>query len=108
MRTLVSLVLVLGAAALLAAAQDGRERPMDRVVREMNADGFAGTPPPAVIRSRVDSAKVKSEAEEMARLAQSVTAQITQAEGGVLPKDLGRNLKQIEKLTKHLRHELNL
>lgn len=107
MRTLVSLLVVLGVAVLLAAAQDGRERPIDRVARGMNTDAFAPAPPP-VSRPRVDSARIRSEADEIARLAKSVPAQVSQTEHGVLPKDLSQNLKQIEKLAKRLRRELNL
>lgn len=115
MRTLFSLFVILATAALLASAQSGNppmsragNHPAAQAARQLDMDSTMPPPPVLIIRPRVDPAKVKSEADEIARLAQSVPAQITQAAHGVLPKDLGPNLKQIEKLTKQLRRELNL
>jgi hypothetical protein len=57
---------------------------------------------------RVDQAQIQRDAEELNKLAQSVTTEICQTEKGTLPKDLSGNLKRIQKLSKQLRDELKL
>ena len=57
---------------------------------------------------RVDVAQVKRDAEEFARLEMAIRAQIAEAERGMVPKDLGQNLKKIQKLSKRLRADLSL
>ncbi len=51
--------------------------------------------------------ELKRDAEQLLVLAQTVRAQIDSVNRGMLPKDLIVKLKQIEKLSKHLRNELN-
>ena len=63
-------------------------------------------PPPVVLRSASDFAKVRQEADELAKVAQSVPQDIQSIEKGVFPKDVVQKLKQIEKLSKHLRTEI--
>jgi hypothetical protein len=63
---------------------------------------------PVLSRSPVDAARVRGEAEELAKLAQSVQVGVERAEKGVVSKDLGENLKKIQKLSKRLRGELSL
>jgi len=53
-----------------------------------------------------DPAKLKAEADELVKLARSIPNEIDQAASGRLPKDLAQQLKQIEKLSRHLRREL--
>ncbi len=89
---------------------DGGQRPQPPIYRQeqrQNRRLDSNQPLPA-LRPQVDLAKVKREAEEIAKLAQSVPAQIEQAEHGAIPRDLGPRLKQIEKLSKKLRTELSL
>ena len=50
--------------------------------------------------------QVNSETQELRRLADGLPAQIEQVTKGQLPKDLGDNLKRIEKLAKHLHGEI--
>jgi hypothetical protein len=50
--------------------------------------------------------QVNSETQELRRLADALPAQIDQVTKGQLPKDLGDNLKRIEKLAKHLHGEV--
>jgi hypothetical protein len=57
---------------------------------------------------QVDVAQLRRDAEELARLGQTVQAQIREAERGAMPKDLGDNLRKIQKLSKRLRGELFL
>lgn len=55
----------------------------------------------------VDPAELRSAAQELARLSESVSAQIDQVAKGQLPKELIANLKKIEKLSKQLRGEVS-
>lgn len=57
---------------------------------------------------RVDVAQLRRDAAELAQLERTIQAQITEAERGAVPKDLGENLKKIQKLSKRLRGELLL
>jgi len=64
-------------------------------------------PPPIVLRSHLDVAKARREAEELSKIAQTIPSDFDQIAKGVLPKDVIEKLKQIEKLSKHLRSEIN-
>jgi hypothetical protein len=55
-----------------------------------------------------DPAQLKRDADELAKLAITVPADVERAGSGVLPKDLKDKLKRIEKLSKRLRGELAL
>ena len=57
---------------------------------------------------RVDKVQVKRDADELQRLTRSVAGELGQAEKGLVAKDLGENLKKIQKLSKRLRSELYL
>jgi hypothetical protein len=63
-------------------------------------------PQPAQAR-KIDVIKLKTQADEMAKLAAGVPPDIEQLKRGLLSKDLEHNLKRIEKLSKQLRQELN-
>jgi hypothetical protein len=56
----------------------------------------------------IDRAQVRHDADELSRLAQSVSTEVADTEKGTLPKDLNENLKKIQKLSKQLRDELKL
>lgn len=56
---------------------------------------------------RVDLAQIQKEAEDLARTAQTIPSDVASVRKGMLPKDVIEKLKQIEKLSKHLRNELN-
>src|SRR5215471_14526899 len=66
--------------------------------------------PPVVVRGErrqfLNKEKVKQEADELAKLAQSIPSAMDKVTGGQLPKDLVARLKQIEKLSKRLRSEV--
>ncbi len=53
-----------------------------------------------------DLEQAQREADELARVAQTVPADVTKVREGMLPKDAIEKLKQIEKLSKRLRTEL--
>ena len=56
---------------------------------------------------KIDVVKLKTQADELAKLAAGVPPDIEQLKKGLLSKDLEHNLKRIEKLSKQLRQELN-
>ena len=63
-------------------------------------------PPPIHQRPSIDFAKVKSDADELVILSQSIHSGVDNVGNGMLPKDLIDKLKQMEKLSKRLRSEL--
>ena len=76
------------------------------------------TPPPSLdpappkqetshISRRVDLAQLQHEADDLARTAQTIPTDVASVRKGMFPKDVLDKLKQIEKLSKHLRSELN-
>lgn len=62
-------------------------------------------PAPSLNR-HVDIAQVQREADELSRTAQTIPSDVASLRQGMLPKDVIAKLKQIEKLSKHLRSEL--
>ena len=67
--------------------------------------------PPTVVhgdrRSAVSAAQAKREADELAKLAQSIPADVDKVSRGQVPHDLAARLKQIEKLSKQLRRDVS-
>jgi hypothetical protein len=63
-------------------------------------------PPPDVHRPTTDLMKLQEEADALSRLAQSIPPDVQSVSRGMFPKDVVQKLKQIEKLSKHLRGEL--
>ena len=61
---------------------------------------------PAVPRLRVDLAQAQKEADDLARTAGTIPADVASLRKGMLPKDVIEKLKQIEQLSRHLRSEL--
>jgi hypothetical protein len=102
------LLLVLPFSAFSALGQAGRPVPPGiHQADQADAQAQQNIPPPApALKARLDYAKLRSDAEELATLAQSIPSDVEQSTRGVLPKDLASKLKQIEKLAKHLRGEL--
>ena len=62
-------------------------------------------PPPQV--PRIDVARLRQDADELASLAQSIPPDVDQTTKGILPKDLDKKLKRIEKLSKQLRSRIS-
>ena len=96
---------------LLTAGQQQPEQTPPGVHQAMQVPPPAQVTPPVFqpnpARRRVDPARMKQEAEELAKLAQQVPSEVDGANAGRLPKDLSEQLKKIEKLSKNLRHELS-
>lgn len=87
----------------------GQSRPSPSGMREgENKINNQQTDPPRQPKARaVDTEMLKTNAAELRELADALPASIDQVAKGVLPKDLGENLKRIEKLAKHLRSQVN-
>jgi Skp family chaperone for outer membrane proteins len=103
--------LVLSFLALLlfsssAAAQEGKHIPIGIREADKATEQADRNIPPPLIQARSKSPDLQQEAEELARLAQSIPADLEQVNHGVLPKDLNNKLKRIEKLSKRLRNDL--
>jgi hypothetical protein len=66
--------------------------------------------PPTVTRKgpqpRINAARAKEEASELAKLVQTIPPDVDKATKGQLPQDLAARLKQIEKLAKQLRRDI--
>jgi hypothetical protein len=63
-------------------------------------------PPMQALKKRIDKDQVRQEADQLRKLADTLPVKIDQVTKGQLPKDLGDNLKQIERLAKHLHSEI--
>lgn len=59
------------------------------------------------LQGRVDPVKLQRDADDLARAAQSIPSDVASIRRGTLPKDTIQKLKEIEKLSKRLRSELN-
>jgi len=64
-------------------------------------------PPPVQPRPQLDLAKLRRDADELARIAQTIPVDVSSIQQGLLPKDMIDKLKQIEKLSKDLRSRIN-
>lgn len=99
-------ILFLVAASVAAPAQSAPIRPGIRQADQAETQTEKNIPPPDNARTRINLAKVSHEADELARIAQTIPPDIASVKSGMLPKDVLERLKQIEKLSKHLRSEL--
>jgi hypothetical protein len=71
-------------------------------------DNSKNEPPQQQASSRrIDLVQVQKDADNLARTAQTIPTDVASVRQGMLPKDVIEKLKQIEKLSKHLRSELN-
>ena len=59
------------------------------------------------LRPRIDPVKLQRDAYDLARTAQTIPSDLANIRQGTLPKDTIQKLKDIEKLSKRLRSELN-
>ena len=58
------------------------------------------------LRNMLDTRELKKDADELARLSQSVPVDIEAVSRGVVSKDLNEKLRRIEKLSKKLRSQI--
>ena len=73
----------------------------------MNQDNAKPTPEQVASPKRIDLLQLQKEADDLARTAQTIPSDVASMRRGTLPKDVVQKLKQIEKLSKRLRTELN-
>jgi len=85
-------------------AQQPLFRPGSR--QAAKAENRNEVPPPPPKAPAVDPAKLKSEADELVKRAQSIPAEIEHVTKGQMPSDLNQQLKEIEKLAKQLRRQI--
>ena len=107
MRTPILLFAVLLSASLAWAQGAARNGNTGQRQADKAEDQFdKSVPPPVRPQPSVDFAKVKSDADELVILSQSIHSGIDDVGKGMLPKDLIEKLKQMEKLSKRLPNEL--
>ena len=101
--------LVLAAVLLSMLAMGGQRRNPANVAVLSTWDQMDNPPKAQVTAERKPAypPQLQRDAKELAKLAQLIPAEIHQMESGVLPKDLDRQLKRIEKLSKQLRREIS-
>jgi hypothetical protein len=68
--------------------------------------GQPGAWPQQATRKLIDVNELKTRANELVTMSQALIAQLDQIGNGKYPKDLIDNLKKIEKLSKHIRSEI--
>jgi hypothetical protein len=78
-----------------------------RHAQELEQQNERDSPPQDPSRRSINRAELKTEADQLAELAASVPQGVQNAGKGLLEKDLLEKLKRIEKLSKHLRNELD-
>ena len=75
--------------------------------QSMNPDNAKPTPEQVTLPKRIDLLQLQKEADDLARTAKTIPSDVASVRKGMLPKDVIEKLKQIEKLSKRLRTELN-
>jgi hypothetical protein len=73
----------------------------------LDQDHGKTTPDEPKLHRRIDLVKLQREADDLARAAQTIPTDLASIRRGTLPKDTIQKLKDIEKLSKRLRSELN-
>lgn len=73
----------------------------------LDHDNIPRSEAPTTPLRRIDLGQLQKEADDLARTAQTIPSDVASVRRGTLPKDVLQKLKQIEKLSKHLRSELN-
>jgi len=102
------LLCVLSTAAFQAVPRQESYPPgMSPPPAPMNPDNAKQTPDEPRLVRHIDLVQLQKEADDLARAAQSIPSDVASVRRGELPKDVIQKLRQIEKLSKHLRSELN-
>lgn len=71
-------------------------RQADRAEEQAQRD----LPPPAPPHARIDLVELREDADDLARLSQTIPADVASMQRGILPKDMLDKLKRIEKVSK--------
>ena len=91
------------------AAANAQDKPRPAVppgLREAEKHQIQSEPPLPPKRN-LDLVRLHREADELAKLAQAIPADVEDVNKGTLPKDLNGKLKRIEKLCKQLRSQIS-
>jgi hypothetical protein len=100
---------VIIALAIMATsqAQTHPRPPGLQQAQQAETQAEASIPPPTSARQKhIDAVKLQSDADDLARIAQTIPADVSSIQQGQLPKDFLEKLKEIERLSKHLRSEI--
>ena len=73
----------------------------------MDPDHGKVAPDDPRLQHRIDLVRLQRDADDLARAAQTIPSDVANIRRGTLPKDTIQKLKEIEKLSKRLRSELN-
>ncbi|MFZ0319209.1 MAG: hypothetical protein WAL56_08790 [Candidatus Sulfotelmatobacter sp.] len=95
--------------SLVAASLTLAQMPVPRGIRQADQTEVQtekNIPPPIRQPAQFDLAKLSQNADDLARLAQTIPLDVTSIQKGLLPKDIIEKLKEIEKLSKQLRKQL--
>ena len=95
------------AACLMAAMAMPQTAPHHFPSPPESMDPQPQTHGPTSLSRRTDLAQMQRDADDLARTAQTIPSDVVSVRKGMLPKDVIEKLKQIEKLSKRLRTELN-
>ncbi len=107
-RSLLSILLIASGVVLSADHSRGQYRPIPPGLHEGEKRISAPLDRPVVSHGKnIDRAQLHREADELAKLCTAIPAQVEQVNQGQIPRDLGDQLKRIEKLAKHLRSEIS-
>jgi hypothetical protein len=92
----------------LPAAAQGRVTPIPPGnVQAARAENAPLEPPRVAPRRSVSPEKLAEEAQTLQKLSNAVQAQLIDVSKGLMPKDLPKNLKELEKLAKKIRSEVS-
>jgi hypothetical protein len=97
---LLCLLLCLGSSASQTGVRESAGK------QEVEKHPLVLEPPLPPQAQKLDPVKLREEADNLAKLAQSVPADVSQIVQGKMPKDAIDRLKRIEKISKQLRGEL--
>jgi hypothetical protein len=98
--------LILSTASASAGAQSAPIRPGIRQADQAETQTDKNIPPPSTTQAKINLAKIGQEADELSSIAQTIPADVAIVRNGMLPKEVLQKLRQIEKLSKHLRSQL--
>lgn len=93
--------------AFVLSAQDSEHPRMSPPPPPLDPDRSNQPADTPTLPRHIDLVQLQKDADDLARTAQTIPVDVANVRRGVLPKDTLQKLKQIEKLSKHLRSELN-
>ena len=100
-------ILLLGVLSTLAQIKGAYPPGVPPPPASMDPDQGKTGPDDPRLQRQYDLAKLQREADDLARTAQTIPFDVASVRRGTLPKDTIEKLKEIEKLSKRLRSELN-